>query len=42
MLRASEAEFSLKPPLPAPFASVNLPLDSKRILLGCLKRVISP
>lgn len=36
-LRTSVGEFSLKPPLPAPFASVNLPLDSKRVLLVCLK-----
>ena len=37
MLRTSEAEFSLKPPLPAPYASVNLPLGSDRVLLACLK-----
>lgn len=37
MLRTSEAECSLKPPLPAPYASVNLPLGSDRVLLACLK-----
>jgi hypothetical protein len=37
MLRTSEAEFSLKPPLPPPYAAVNLPLNSDRVLLACLK-----
>lgn len=41
-LRTSEAEFSLKPPLPAPYAFVDLPLDSKRILLACLKSGDTP
>ena len=36
-LRTSEAEFSLKPPLPPPYASVVLPLNSDRVLLACLK-----
>jgi len=36
-VRTSEAEFSLKPPLPLPYASVVLPLDSDRVLLACLK-----
>ncbi len=36
-LRTSEAEFSLKPPLPLPYASVVLPLNSDRVLLACLK-----
>lgn len=36
-LRASEAEFTAKPPLPAPVASVLLPMNSNRILLLCIK-----
>ncbi len=36
-LRTSEAEFSLKPPLPAPHAWVTLPANSDRVLLACLK-----
>ncbi len=41
-LRTSEAEFSLKPPLPAPYAWVDLPLNSNRILLACLKSGDAP
>ncbi len=37
IVRASEAEFAAKPPLPTPYASVDLPLNSNRILLACLK-----
>ena len=42
MLRTTGAEFSLKPPLPAPHASVNLPLNSDRVLLACLKSGDAP
>ena len=42
MLRTSEAEFALKPPLPAPHAWVDLPLDSGRVLLACLKSGDAP
>jgi hypothetical protein len=42
MLRTSEAEFSRKPPLPPPFAWVDLPLNSNRILLACLKSGDAP
>jgi hypothetical protein len=42
MVRTSEAEFSLKPPLPAPYAWVDLPLNSNRILLACLKSGDAP
>ncbi len=42
LLRASEAEFSMKPPLPAPVAAVDLPLDSDRVLLACLKTGNAP
>lgn len=37
IVRTSEAEFTATPPLPTPFASVDLPLNSNRILLACLK-----
>lgn len=37
VLRATAAEFAAKPPLPAPVATVNLPLNANRILLACLK-----
>ena len=37
IVRNSEAEFTAKPPLPTPYASVDLPLNSNRILLACLK-----
>lgn len=36
-LRAAKEEFLLKPPLPAPAASVMLPQGSDRILLLCVK-----
>lgn len=42
MLRTSEAEFALKPPLPDPHAWVNLPLNSDRVLVGCLKSGNAP
>ena len=42
MLRTSEAEFALKPPLPAPHAWVDLPTDSGRVLLACLKSGDAP
>lgn len=42
MLRTSEAEFSMEPPLPAPHAWVNLPVNSERVLLACLKTDDSP
>jgi hypothetical protein len=37
LLRASEAEFAAKPPLPAPVATVDLPPGADRVLLLCLK-----
>ncbi len=37
LLRASEAEFAAKPPLPAPAAAVDLPPAADRVLLLCLK-----
>ncbi len=42
MLRTSAAEFSMEPPLPAPHAWVNLPMNSERVLLACLKIGDSP
>jgi hypothetical protein len=42
MLRTSEAEFAMKPPLPAPHAWVDLPPDSERVLLACLKSGDAP
>ena len=42
MVRTSEAEFSMKPPLPAPYAAVDLPLNSSRVLLACLKTGDTP
>jgi hypothetical protein len=42
VLRASEAEFTAKPPLPAPVATVSLPLNADRILLVCVKSVDKP
>lgn len=42
VLRTSEAEFSMKPPLPPPHAWVDLPLDSDRVLLACLKSGSAP
>ena len=42
MLRTSAAEFSMEPPLPAPHAWVNLPKNSERVLLACLKTGDSP
>lgn len=41
-LRTSAAEFSMQPPLPAPHAAVNLPLNSERVLLACLKSGDAP
>lgn len=37
VLRASAEEFLMEPPLPAPHAWVDLPLNSDRVLLACLK-----
>lgn len=37
VLRTSEAEFSMEAPLPTPHAWVDLPLNSDRVLLACLK-----
>ncbi len=37
ILRSSAAEFAAKPPLPAPAAFVDLPLNANRVLLCCLK-----
>jgi hypothetical protein len=37
VLRANKAEFEAKPPLPAPAAFVDLPLNSNRVLLLCMK-----
>jgi hypothetical protein len=42
VLRASIAEFTAKPPLPPPVASVDLPLNANRVLLCCLKSQDSP
>lgn len=42
IVRTSEAEFSQKPPLPPPYAWVDLPLNADRILLACLKNGDSP
>jgi len=42
MLRTSEAEFAMQPPLPAPHAWVDLPLKSDRVLLACLKSGDAP
>jgi hypothetical protein len=42
MLRTSAAEFALKPPLPPAHAWVDLPLDSDRVLLACLKSSDAP
>lgn len=42
VLRASEAEFTAKPPLPAPVASVSLPLNADRVLLVCVKSADKP
>lgn len=37
ILRATETEFTAKPPLPPPAAFVDLPLNVTRVLLCCLK-----
>lgn len=42
MLRTSAEEFSMELPLPAPHAWVNLPMNSERVLLACLKTGDSP
>jgi hypothetical protein len=42
MLRTSAAEFSMQPPLPAPHASVYLPMNSERVLIACLKSGDAP
>lgn len=42
ILRKSEAEFALKPPLPSPAASVTLPTTADRVLLACVKSQDKP
>lgn len=42
VLRTSAEEFSMEPPLPAPHAWVDLPLNSDRVLLACLKTADQP
>jgi len=42
ILRTSEAEFTAEPPLPAPAAAVDLPLDADRVLLVCIKSKDQP
>ncbi len=42
MLRTSKEEFEMEPPLPAPHAWVDLPLNSERVLLVCLKSGDAP
>lgn len=42
VLRTSEAEFSMEPPLPPPHAWVDLPQNSERVLLACLKSTNGP
>lgn len=42
MLRTSKEEFGMEPPLPAPHAWVDLPLNSERVLLACLKSGDAP
>ena len=41
-LRTTAAEFSLKPPLPPPAASVMLPATADRVLLACVKSADNP
>lgn len=42
VLRATAAEFTAEPPLPAPVATVELPLNANRVLLCCLKSQNAP
>lgn len=42
VLRTSAAEFSLKPPLPPPAASVMLPATADRVLLACVQSTEGP
>jgi hypothetical protein len=42
ILRTSEAEFTATPPLPAPHAWVDLPLQSERVLIACIKSANAP
>lgn len=42
ILRTTPEEFSAKPPLPQPAASVTLPLNADRVLLCCLKSGDAP
>lgn len=42
ILRKSKEEFAAKQPLPAPIAAVDLPTNSERVLLACLKTGESP
>lgn len=41
-IRTTEAEFAAKPPLPAPHAWVDLPMQSERVLIACLKSANAP
>ena len=42
ILRKSKEEFAAKPPLPAPVAAVDLPMNCARVLLACLKSGDAP
>ena len=42
ILRNAEAEFAAEPPLPPPAASVDLPLNSNKVLLVCVKTKGAP
>lgn len=42
VVRTTAAEFSLKPPLPAPVASVDFPMNCKRVLVICVKSANTP
>jgi hypothetical protein len=42
ILRKSKEEFAAKPPLPAPVAAVDLPMNCERVLLACLKSGDAP
>lgn len=42
VLRENPEEFTAKPPLPAPAASVLLPLNCKRVLITCVKSADKP
>jgi len=42
ILRTSKEEFAMKPPLPAPHAAVDLPMNTERVLLACVKTGDAP